>query len=106
MTRSRRASPARASAGAAVARARRAGLASEAEPVTAAAARLSRSPAQVVLRWHIQLGAAPIPKSSSPDRQAANLEIFDFTLTDDEMTTISGLARGRFGGDPVTHEEF
>ena len=60
----------------------------------------------MVLRWHIQLGAAPIPKSSSPDRQAANLEIFDFTLTDDEMTTISGLARGRFGGDPVTHEEF
>jgi 2,5-diketo-D-gluconate reductase A len=78
----------------------------DAGPVTAAAARLGRSPAQVVLRWHVQLGAAPIPKSASPERQAVNLDVFDFALTDDEMTGIAGLARGRFGGDPVTHEEF
>ena len=66
------------------------------------------TPAQVILRWHQQLGALPIPKSADPDRQAANLDVFGFALTDDEVAAISALGRpdGRlFGGDPDTHEE-
>ncbi|MPZ54781.1 MAG: aldo/keto reductase [Acidimicrobiia bacterium] len=66
------------------------------------------SPAQVVLRWHIQLGALPIPKSGDADRQRTNIDIFGFELTDSEMVAITELARpsGRiFGGDPETHEE-
>lgn len=61
---------------------------------------------QVVLRWHIQLGAVPIPKSGDPERQRANLDVFDFELTDGEVAAITGLERGRIGGDPDTHEEF
>lgn len=76
--------------------------------VVAAADRLGVTPGQVVLRWHVQLGSLPIPKSSSPERQAANLDVFSFELTDDEVAAISALAEadGRlFGGDPDTHEE-
>jgi len=67
------------------------------------------SPAQVVLRWHIQLGVVPIPKSTSPERQYENLDVFDFSLSAEEMTEISALGRadGRLNGlDPATHEEF
>jgi diketogulonate reductase-like aldo/keto reductase len=66
------------------------------------------TPAQVVLRWQVQLGNVPLPKSSNLARQAANLDVFDFALGDDEMAAISALHRsdGRlFGGDPTTHEE-
>jgi len=76
--------------------------------VTAAATRLGVSPGQVILRWHVQLGSLPIPKSGNPERQRQNLDVFGFELTDDEMAAISGLAEsaGRlFGGDPDTHEE-
>jgi 2,5-diketo-D-gluconate reductase B len=52
-----------------------------------------RSIAQVALRWLMQQNVAAIPRSSNPERIAANLEIFDFTLTDDEMNRISALAR-------------
>ncbi len=62
--------------------------------------------AQVVLRWHVQLGALPIPKSASPDRQRLNLDIFHFELSDSEMNQISSLERGRQSHDPDTHEEF
>lgn len=78
------------------------------EPVTAAASRLGVTPGQVILRWHVQLGSLPIPKSSSPERQRQNLDLFGFELTDDEVAAISALGRpdGRlFGGDPDTHEE-
>ncbi|WP_312098366.1 aldo/keto reductase [Niallia sp.] len=64
---------------------------------------------QVILRWHTQLGALPIPKSSSPQRQQENLEIFDFQLTDEQMQQISGLTRedGRIANqDPAVYEEF
>ncbi|MFT4164129.1 MAG: aldo/keto reductase [Microlunatus sp.] len=67
------------------------------------------SHAQVILRWHLQLGVVPIPKSSSPERQYENLDLFGFELTDDEMAAITALGRpdGRlFGLDPATHEEF
>ncbi|MFC8538128.1 aldo/keto reductase [Streptomyces sp. NPDC057249] len=63
------------------------------EAVTAIAGRHGKSPAQVVLRWHLQLGNIVIPKSVTPLRIRQNLDVFDFTLTEDEMTTIAGLDR-------------
>lgn len=63
----------------------------------------------MILRWHTQLGAIPLPKSASPERQLENLSIFDFSLSEEEMRTISGLSHpdGRtFGQDPATYEEF
>lgn len=80
----------------------------EAPAVAGPAARLGVSPAQVILRWHLQLGTLPVPKSSDPIRQAANLRIFDFELSAEEMAAITALGRvdGRlFGGDPNTHHE-
>jgi 2,5-diketo-D-gluconate reductase A len=66
-----------------------------AEPaVTRAAQRTGRTPAQVVLRWHMQLGLTAVAKSSDPERQAQNLAVFDFELTDEEMAAISALDRG------------
>jgi 2,5-diketo-D-gluconate reductase A len=77
-------------------------------PVTAAAQAHGVTPGQVILRWHVQLGSLPIPKSGTPERQRQNLDVFGFELTEDELAAISGLSRpdGRlFGGDPDTHEE-
>ncbi|WP_324653464.1 aldo/keto reductase [Georgenia sp. H159] len=70
------------------------------------AARHEVENSQVVLRWHIQLGVVPIPKSASPDRQSSNLDVFGFELSDSEMRQISALDRGRHRLDPDTHEEF
>ena len=65
------------------------------------------TPAQVVLRWHVELGAVPIPKSSDAARRRANLDVFGFALASEEVDAISALSRGRlWGGDPDTHEEF
>ncbi|HET7304737.1 MAG TPA: aldo/keto reductase [Segeticoccus sp.] len=79
------------------------------EPAVADAARAHGvTPAQAVLRWHVQLGALPIPKSSNRERQRQNLDVFGFELSDDEVSAISALGRSdgrRFGGDPDTHEE-
>ncbi|MEI2809683.1 MAG: aldo/keto reductase [Nocardioides sp.] len=80
----------------------------EAPAVGEPATRLGVSPAQVILRWHLQLGTLPVPKSADPLRQAANLDVFGWELTSDEMAAITALGRpdGRlFGGDPDTHEE-
>ena len=52
----------------------------EEEPVTQAAARLGVTPGQVILRWHVQLGSLPIPKSADPRRQAQNLDVFGLSL--------------------------
>lgn len=78
------------------------------EPViTAIAAEHGVSPAQVVLRWHVELEAVPIPKSSDAARRRQNLDVFSFALSDDEVEAISALSRGRiWGADPETHEEF
>ncbi|GGQ56506.1 aldo/keto reductase [Streptomyces flaveolus] len=65
----------------------------EDEAITTIAARHGKSAAQVVLRWHLQLGNVVIPKSVTPARIRENLDVFDFTLTDDEMTAIAGLDR-------------
>lgn len=60
-----------------------------------------RTPAQVLLRWHIQLGNVVIPKSATPERIRANFDIFGFELTDQEMDRIGALDRGaRTGPDP------
>ncbi|MCX4618467.1 MULTISPECIES: aldo/keto reductase [Streptomyces] len=64
------------------------------------------TPAQAVLRWHVQLGAVPVPKSSDPQRQRANLDVFGFELDDAQMRTLSDRAHRRIGGDPEVHEEF
>lgn len=77
-------------------------------PVATAAEAHGVTPGQVILRWHVQLGSLPIPKSATPERQRQNLDVFDFELSDDEVAAISALSRpdGRlFGGDPETHEE-
>ena len=77
-------------------------------PVGSAAAAHGVTPGQVVLRWHVQLGAMPLPKSATPERQRDNLDVFGFELAEDEVAAISALGRpdGRlFGGDPDTHEE-
>lgn len=64
------------------------------------------TPGQVVLRWHTQLGALPIPKSSDPERQRQNLDIFGFELDADQLAAVSDRAHRRLGGDPAVHEEF
>ncbi|WP_053755202.1 aldo/keto reductase [Streptomyces sp. MMG1533] len=64
------------------------------------------TPGQVVLRWHVQLGAIPIPKSADPERQRHNLDVFGFELGPAQMTAIADRAHRRLGGDPETHEEF
>ena len=58
------------------------------------AARYGKTPAQVILRWDIDLGIVAIPRSSNPGRLAQNLDIFDFTLTADEIAAISALDTG------------
>jgi 2,5-diketo-D-gluconate reductase A len=70
------------------------------------AAAHGRTPAQVVLRWHIQLGLIAIPKSGHPERIAQNIAIFDFELSEAELAEIASLdGDNRLGGDPVTHVE-
>jgi 2,5-diketo-D-gluconate reductase A len=65
------------------------------------ARRYGRTPAQVVLRWHVQQGLVPIPKSSDPDRLRQNLDVFGFTLADEDMAALSALDRGdAAGADP------
>jgi diketogulonate reductase-like aldo/keto reductase len=78
------------------------------EPVvTAIADAHGVTPTQVVLRWHVQLGAVPIPKSSTPERQRENFDVFGFELSHAEIASISSLESGRlWGGDPDTNEEF
>ena len=65
-----------------------------------------RTAAQVILRWHVQIGAVPIPKSARPERLRQNIDVFDFELAADEMDAIAGLDSGnRTGGDPETTVE-
>ena len=77
-----------------------------ADPViTGIAQRLSRTPAQVILRWHLQLGNVVIPKSVTPSRIAENFAIFDFELEPADLAAIEGLNRDeRTGPDPDTFD--
>ena len=62
----------------------------------------SKSPAQVMLRWHLQQGRSAIPKSTKPQRIAENFSVFDFELTSDELAMIDALDTGRRGGPEAT----
>ncbi|GAA4524953.1 aldo/keto reductase [Brachybacterium paraconglomeratum] len=77
----------------------------EAPAVAAAAAAHGVSPAQVVLRWHLQRGIIVFPKSVHRERMAQNFDVFGFELTADEITTIDALdprdGSGRVGGHPL-----
>lgn len=64
------------------------------------------TPGQVVLRWHTQLGALPVPKSADAERQRQNLDVFGFTLGPAQMQALADRAPQRTGGDPEVHEEF
>jgi 2,5-diketo-D-gluconate reductase A len=65
------------------------------------AAHHDRTPAQAILRWHLQLGNVVIPKSSSPERIRENFEVFDFELSEDDMAALERLDTGeRTGPDP------
>lgn len=65
-----------------------------------------KSPAQVALRWAVDRGIVPIPKSSNPGRIRQNREIFDFALTAEELERIEGLNYDRrFGPDPDTFDD-
>ena len=73
--------------------------------VGSVAERRGKSPAQVVLRWHIQRGDIVFPKSVTPSRIQENFELFDFELDDADMTAISALNRDeRTGPDPDTFD--
>jgi 2,5-diketo-D-gluconate reductase A len=65
--------------------------------ITAIADRLDRSPAQVVLRWHIQRGNIVFPKSTMPARIKENFELFDFQLEADDIAKITALDKGEVG---------
>lgn len=67
------------------------------------AQKYGKSPAQVVIRWHIQLDNVVIPKSTTPSRIKENFEVFDFELADEDVAMITGLNRDeRVGPDPTT----
>ncbi|HLY33811.1 MAG TPA: aldo/keto reductase [Jatrophihabitantaceae bacterium] len=69
--------------------------------VVALAAKYARTPAQIVIRWHLQLGNVTIPKSVTPARIQENLDVFDFELADDDVASITGLDRNhRTGPNP------
>jgi 2,5-diketo-D-gluconate reductase A len=71
--------------------------------VAAIAAAHGKSVAQVILRWHLQLGNVVIPKSTHKERMAENFALFDFELSADEQAVVTGLDRGgRIGPDPET----
>ncbi|MFP9138299.1 aldo/keto reductase [Devosia sp. XGJD_8] len=69
------------------------------------AARHGTTPAQVIIRWHVQQGLIAIPKSVRPERIKANIDVFGFALDDDDMAAIAKLDRpdGKMVGDPATN---
>ena len=72
--------------------------------VTAVAGEYGRTPAQVLIRWSLQLGNVVIPRSSSPQRIAENVDVFDFDLATEHVDALNALDDGtRFRPDPATH---
>lgn len=63
--------------------------------IAALTEKYGKTAAQIVLRWHIQLGNIVFPKSVTPSRIRANIDVFDFELSSDDMATINGLDQGR-----------
>ncbi|GAA3795459.1 aldo/keto reductase [Streptomyces chiangmaiensis] len=77
----------------------------EVPAIIAIAQKHNRTPAQIVLRWHIQLGNIVIPKSVTPARIRENIEVFDFSLDTEDMAAISALNEDRrLGPDPATFD--
>jgi 2,5-diketo-D-gluconate reductase A len=71
--------------------------------ITEIASAHNRTPGQIVLRWHVELGNVVFPKSMTPSRIEENIDIFDFSLTQEEVEQIEALDRGmRTGPDPDT----
>ena len=77
------------------------------DPTLAAiAAKYGKTPAQIILRWDVELGIVPVPRSTNPARMVQNLDVFDFVLTSDEIAAISALDTGaeqRVDSDTVGH---
>jgi diketogulonate reductase-like aldo/keto reductase len=75
----------------------------EVPAIVAIAQKHGRTPAQIVLRWHLQIGNIVIPKSVTPSRIKENIEVFDFSLDTEDLAAISALNEDRrLGGDPNT----
>jgi len=75
----------------------------EVPAIVAIAQKHGRTPAQIVLRWHLQLGNVVIPKSVTPSRIKENIEVFDFSLDTEDLAAISALNEDRrTGPDPTT----
>jgi len=77
------------------------------EVINKIGANYGKTASQVTLRWHVERGDIVFPKSVNPDRMRENFEIFDFSLTDEEVARIAGLDRGedgRTGPDPDTFD--
>jgi 2,5-diketo-D-gluconate reductase A len=73
------------------------------ETIAEVAEQHGKTPAQTILRWHLQLGNVVIPKSVTPERIRENIEIFDFELSDEEMSSFAALDAGkRIGPNPET----
>jgi diketogulonate reductase-like aldo/keto reductase len=73
------------------------------------AAAHGKTPAQVMLRWHLRQGRSAIPKSVRPERIAENFDVFDFELTTDELAAVDALDTGQRGGpepEAVTLEAY
>lgn len=77
------------------------------EPVfTELGRKYGKSPAQIILRWHVQFGNVVIPGSTNPDHIRANADIFDFTLTDEEMDEIAKIKKNiRYYNGSAAQEE-
>ncbi|MEU0083094.1 aldo/keto reductase [Streptomyces sp. NPDC006274] len=74
----------------------------QAPTIVAVARKHDRTPAQVVLRWHLQVGNVVIPKSSTPSRIRENIDVFDFELDADDMAALAALDEGkRLGPEPA-----
>jgi 2,5-diketo-D-gluconate reductase A len=73
------------------------------ETIAGIADRQGKTPAQVILRWHLRLGNIVIPKSVTPERIRENLDLFDFELSEEDLAEIASLDKGkRIGPDPST----
>lgn len=70
------------------------------ETITALGAKYGKTPAQIVLRWHLHLGTHPVPASATPARMRENLDVFDFDLADDDLAVLAELDNGTRVGPP------
>lgn len=69
------------------------------------AAKYNKTPAQIVLRWGVQRGTTIIPKTSKKERLAENIDLFNFTLTHDEVKSIDSLNKDKRFNDPGHYAE-